>query len=39
MFIGKRISALLVLCCGIQSCHVFFFFAQALLCGNANTSP
>ena len=30
LFIGKRISALLVLCCGIQSCHVFFCASTAV---------
>ena len=30
LFIEKRISALLVLCCGIQSCHVFFCASTAV---------
>ena len=30
MFTDKRFSALLVLCCGIQSCHVFFCASTAV---------
>ena len=37
MFIGRRISVLLVFCVAGFSL-VTFSFAQALLCGNANTN-